>query len=534
MTTKNVITTTTTTTFSLVAILAIGAIAEFNSAFAEEESTTRYKMADDIEAILTFTFRDGVEVHKFPVFNMGENFVANSGISFQVEGILNEAPHLHKALDYAYQYRLQTSGGSSFEYDYRYFEVDVDFARHGKVIKTLNYHDCGIADYEVKTLRDDQESYMSSKTGFAIVDHIDFNCGGLDGIDPDVSNVRATERTYTDFGSLDYKFANDVRTIVTFDFDEGVERIEFPFFETTSGFSEDFDNVAAQFEVESVVADYPLLYAAIDKSRQVSGIATVFNNYFDAFVEFTKDGEVLRAINYRDCIVGSAEINTWQDKEDGYTGKSGFAMVNQIGFDCAGLTPVNDNLESLYGDAPIWKTRHVSNTLPAHEFPTSGNVRAIATFTFEDGQEFVDFPFYDQGDVLAKSNPTFVLEGIVGDTPLLYDVIDENLSIQRQSGTNPVLQLFQVDIELVSDGRHVRTFNYSDCRVTDYVVESDRDKEDGYFKGFALANIIDFECLGYHPNNPAYDAMFEVEKAKNIKSSDLRNTQDWGEDFYVR
>ena len=43
-----------------------------------------------------------------------------------------------------------------------------------------------------------------------------------------------------------------------------------------------------------------------------------------------------------------------------------------------------------------------------------------------------------------------------------------------------------------------------DCRVTDYVVESDRDKEDGYFKGFALANIIDFECLEPHPNNPVY------------------------------
>ena len=57
-------------------------------------------------------------------------------------------------------------------------------------------------------------------------------------------------------------------------------------------------------------------------------------------VEFTKDGEVLRAIDYRECIVDSAEIDTWQDKEDGFTGKSGFAMVNQIGFNCAGLTPI--------------------------------------------------------------------------------------------------------------------------------------------------------------------------------------------------
>jgi len=532
MTTKNAI---TTTTFSLLAILAIGTITEFNNAFAEEEANTKYKMADDIEAILTFTFRDGVEVHNFPVFKMGEDFVDNSGISFEVEGVLNSAPHLHEALDQAYQYRLQTTGGSSFEYDYRYFEVDVDFVKHGEVIKTLNYHDCDVTDYEVKTLRDDQESYMSSKTGFAIVDLIDFNCGGLDGIGADIAPVRASERTYTEFGSLDYKFANDVRTFVTFEFDEGIERIEFPFFEITSGFAEDEDNVSAQFEVESVVAHYPLLYTAIDKSRQVSGLSAAFNNDFDALVEFTKDGETLRGIDYRDCIVDTALITTQVDKEDGFTGKSGFAIVNQFGFTCSGLSPVNDNLQSLYDDdISVWKTSFVSNELPQHEFPTSGNVHARTTITFENGQEVIDFPFYDQGDVLSKSNPTFVLEGIVGNTPLLYSAIDDNLKVQSQTGINPSVSTFQVDIELMVDGNHIRTFNYSDCRVTDYVVESDRDKEDGYFKGFALANIIDFECIGYHPNNPIYDTMFEVVKADNVNSADLRVTHDWGTGFYVQ
>ncbi len=496
------------------------------------ENSTQYKMADDLEAILTFTFRDGVEIHNFPIFKMGEDLIDNSGISFQVEGILDEAPHLYEALDQAYQYRLQTTGGSSFEYGYRYFEVDVDFVKHGEVIKTLNYHDCDVTDYEVKTLRDDQESYMSSKTGFAVVNLIDFNCGGLDGISTDIVPVRASERTHADFGTLDYKFANDVRTFITFEFDEGFERIEFPFFEITSGFAENADNVVAQFNVESVIADYPLLYAAIDKSRQVSGITTAFNNDFDALVEFTKDDKTLRALDYRDCIVDTAILTTLADKEDGFTGKSGFAMVNQIGFTCSGLTPINDNLISLYdSDVPIWKTSFVSNELPQHEFPTSGNVHAIATFTFEDGQEVIDFPFYDQGDVLSRSNPTFVVEGLVDNTPLLYSAIDENLKIQSQSGVNPTLSLFQADVELIVDGKHIRTFNYVDCRVTDYVVESDRDKEDGYFKGFALASIVDFECIGYHPNNPVYHAMFEVVKADTLSSKDLRNTQDWRSDF---
>ncbi|MDH3766589.1 MAG: hypothetical protein OER82_12390, partial [Nitrosopumilus sp.] len=133
--------------FSIVALFTLISLGNSN-AFAEE-SSTKYKMADDLEAIFTFTFRDGVEVHNFPVFKMGENFVANRGISFEVQGILNSAPHLYKALDEAYNYRLQTSGGSSFEYDYRYFKVDVGFVKDGEIVKTLNYNDCDITTYEV-------------------------------------------------------------------------------------------------------------------------------------------------------------------------------------------------------------------------------------------------------------------------------------------------------------------------------------------------------------------------------------------------
>ena len=530
MITKTVI---MTTTFSLVAILAIGTMSEFNNAFAEEKQGTKYKMADDLEAILTFTFRDGVEVHNFPVFKMGENFVDNSGVSFEVQGILDSAPHLHKALDEAYQYRLQTGvGAGSFEYDYRYFEVDVDFVKNGEIVKTLNYYNCAIADYEVKTLRDDQESYMSSKTGFALVDDIEFDCGGLNKTGSEIPYSQSSDRSMTDFGTLDYKFANDVRTYVTFDFDDGIEQIEFPYFKIISGFAENQD--ASLFEVESVVEDYPLLYHAIDKSRKVSGQTFASNNDFDALVEFTKDGEVLRALDYRDCIVNSAEITTLADKEDGFTGKSGFAIVNQIGFSCAGLSTVNPSFDDLHSDVPVWKTNFISNQLPSHEFPSAGNVHAITTFTYASGQEIIDFPLYSQHDVLGKSNPSFTLEGLVDDTPLLYSVIDENLKIQSQSGINSALELFQVDVELMIDDKTMRVFNYNDCRVTDYVVESDRDKEDGYFKGFALANIIDFECLGYHPNNPAYDEMFAVESADLESSFDLRNTDQWGPNFIVR
>ena len=164
---------------SVVTLFAVTTVTGMNNAYGEEG--TEYKMADDVEAVFTFNFRDGVEVHKFPVFNMGENFVDNKGVSFEVEGIVTQAPHLHKAVDEAYKHRQSTlaGNGASFEYQYRYFDVDVDFIRDNQSIRSLDYYNCEIQDYAVDTLRDDQESYLSSKTGFAIVDTIEFNCGGL-------------------------------------------------------------------------------------------------------------------------------------------------------------------------------------------------------------------------------------------------------------------------------------------------------------------------------------------------------------------
>lgn len=481
-----------------------------------------YTMADGLGATLTFTFIDGVETHDFPVFRMGENMVDNGGITFTVQGILGNAPHLYEALDQAYAHRLQYTGGSSFMYDYRYFQVDVDFVRDGGIVKGLGYHDCSISNYGVKTLRDDQESYLSSKTGFAIIDEIDFECSGLNGVGSPDSRPWSFERMNSEFESPDYGFADGVRTFVTLEFASGTERIEFPYFETLSGLSEGRDKTA-RFLVEGVVADYPLLYGAIEKSRKVSGVAGMYNDYFDAKAEFVRDGRTIRALGYSDCTVDSALITTLSDKEDGFTGKGGFAVVNRIGFACSGLVPANPAMDPQLegGDgAP-----------EPHGFPVAGDIRAVATFSFRDGQEVVDYPVYAQSSPLTKSGHAFTLAGIVSETPMLYGLIDSNLKIRGHSGASPALELFDVTVDVHAGGEHVRAFNYSDCRVTDYAIKSARDKEDGYFKGFALENTFDFECLGFQPGNPMHDMMSKLPKAENITTNDLRETHSWGRGF---
>lgn len=522
MNTKNAI---MTTTLSVIAVLAITSVTELNNAFAEEDSG--YKFADGIHPVFTFIFKDGTETFEFPVYNMSDDYVANEGSpSFSVEGVVGSAPHLHKALDEAFKYKANPS----YEWNYQLFDVNIDFVKDNETLRTMDYHDCYVDDYKVKTLTDAYESYMSSKSGFAIIDDVDFTCGGLNQHTESANISWETPYSVTEYPSTPYDFAEDVRTFITFEFDQGVEKVEFPIFDLTSGFAESSDNVIPGFSVEGTLQKHPLLDMAVNNARVVSGFANGNNVDFEATVEFTNgDGDVLRTLSYRDCRVTGSEIKTQSDKEEGFTGKSGFASVEQIDFECIGLTADHSDLKS---NLPSWSSVKLENTLPLHQYPLGTGPMAIATFTYDHGIETISFPIFDQGDVLVKSNPTFALKGIVGDFPMLYSHVDENLAMTSVTGTNPVLHLFDVDVNLVYGDDVVRGFNYVDCRVTDYTVNTQTNKEETYFKGFALSNTYDFECQGYHPNNPPYDALFVKDSAKNVSTNDLRNTDQWGPGFY--
>ena len=509
-------------------VFGISSMIEFDKVYAEENEG--YKMAENVQANFTFTYRDGIESYQFPVFKTTTDFVANHGTFFEVEGIIGKSPHLYKALDEAYKYRLmKLTGASSFDYDYRFFDVDVDLTRDGQTIRVIHYNNCEIQGYEAVTLNsNDFESYTSSKTGFAVVDKIEFRCSSLNGESPETATKHKI-----DYSTM-YDFAENVRTFITFEFDNGIEQIEFPSFELHSGFSEDSISETPGFSVEGVIDHHPLLYKAIENAIKVSGDKVGFNTGFEALVEFSNGEKTLRALDFRDCRVSGAMINTETDKEEGFTGKSGFAIVNEIDFDCSGLKPMNDGYEKLHGDAPIWRTTFMTNEQLNNNLPMAEGLRVMTTFTYNNGVEILEFPIFRQGDVLSRANPTFELEGIVGDYPLLYKRVDDNLKIQGVSGAHLMTELFDVDVNLIN-GELVRGFNYSNCRVVDYVVASDMNKEESYIKGkFALENTFDFECQGYRPNNPMYDVMLNPYiKSETISTLDLRKTHDWQPGFYI-
>lgn len=522
--------------FSIVALFTVTSFG-LSNAYAEESEG--YKMIGDVMPVLTFQFRDGTETYEFPVFKMGESIVDDSGVSFSVEGIVIDSPLLHKAMDEAYIYR---SSNAAFDHQFKYFDVAANFVKNSENLVSLAYTNCRVDNYQVETLdSNDYESYFAG-VGFAIVDKIDFVCSGLN---TNNDSPRITPGTIIDHGESVFKYANDVKTSVTFSFNEGKEIIEFPSFNLASGYGETGRNAKAEFTVEGVLDNYPLLQSKIDNARKVSGLTTQSNEDFDALVEFTNGDKTLRGFDFTSCHVENAKITTLADKEEGFTKKSGFVTAYQLGFECSGLKPLNMNYGALQGDA-TWKT---TKTVHEYEEPLqniANDLSAFVTFTFDYGVETVEFSMFKQSTVLTATEnvgsseftrkaayPTVELRGIVGDYPMLYKHVDDGLKVQGIIGTQN-RDLVDIDVKIVSGEKEIRGFNYSNCRATDYDVSTNPNTEESYVKNkFALENIFDFECQGYRPNNPAYDAMFNIEKAKTSSTSDLRKTDDWAQGFYV-
>ena len=530
--------------FSIVALLSISFV-DFTNVFAEEHR--EYKMVGDVIPVLTFTFRDGIETHEFPVFEMNENFADNSGVSFSVEGSVTNSPLLHKSLDESYKYRFSNA---AFDYQLKYFDVDADFVKDGESIISLDYNNCRVDNYHIETLdSNDFESYFK-EVGFAVVDMIDFVCSGVNSN----NDSSVSTGSFTNYGESEFTFANNMRTSVTFIFDDGAEQIEFPVFNLVAAYTESIDNVVAEFSVEGLLEYYPLLYRVIDDSRGASGNSYSSNLDFDALVEFTNGEKSLRGFEFKKCLVDDAKITTQRDKEEGFTGKSAFVLVHQLGFTCSGISPINMYYDDLKGDAI--RASHLTNVFVESIQNTDQGLKTISTFTLADGTETVEFSMFKQNEILTSTEkvnddngqkalaadaftrkvayPTIEFRGIVGDYPLLYNHVDENRKIQGVVGTQ-MKNLVDIDVDIIYDEQVIRGFNYVNCRAINYDVDSNANKEESYAKNkFALENLFDFECQGYHPNNPTYDAMYAVESADTESSKDLRNTDRWSFLFTVR
>jgi hypothetical protein len=150
-------------------------------------------------------------------------------------------------------------------------------------------------------------------------------------------------------------------------------------------------------------------------------------------------------------------------------------------------------------------------------YPTAEGVEAIAYFRFVDGEETIRFPVFTQTNSLLNirdPRPSFDLEGVVGEYPLLHTAVDEakKYGASVDYGFNFDYKFFDVEITLEQAGEKLRAFKYDDCRVLKYSIDTQLDKEEGYFTegkktGFAILDKFSFECEGYAPVNPSLAKM---------------------------
>ena len=155
-------------------------------------------------------------------------------------------------------------------------------------------------------------------------------------------------------------------------------------------------------------------------------------------------------------------------------------------------------------------------------------------FEFKSGEiQVAEFEVFEQENGFDRTDtPTFELWKVVeSDTPILHFAADKS---QQHSGTSQLshnYEDFNVNILLAQGGIIVRELQYNDCEITNYQIETEFDKEEGWLGkvGFAVVEIYEFECDGYAPYSPIYNDMKKIESVKTTSSLDLRETNTWSD-----
>jgi len=533
----------TMTILSVIAILTITSISvSANEVFAA--SVTNFKMVEDTYAKTTFTFRSGIEEIYFPVYKMTASYVGNNRAEFQLQGVVEDYPYLNEAMDQAYDF---SNTPPSTQYEYKQFNVDVDLVKGGVTQKNIHYTDCRIVNSVVDTLLDNAEGYTTIKTGFALVNVIDFTCTSvMQSVPKELQDHTVYSLTQVhDYGKNSQKLAEDVHSYATFYFNQGTEKVDFPIFKLNTGFDETSKD-RPSFTVEGIAKSYTLLDAAINTAQSVAGMPSSYHESFQVDVDFANDSKTFRTLKFTECRIEEYKIDTLFDKEEGYTGKSGFAIVQDITVTCAGITTKN------YGD--------ISETLQPNPYMMGGFTQAFVTIKADNGvQEKYSFPVFKQTSTVSyqntevtnkakpagttpeassvrdtRLNPQFELQGVVSETPLLYKLADQ-IRTRGYAGSD-YQGLFDAAVDIVHNEKLVKTYQYEKCRVTTYDSDTSSNAEEGYVgsNGFALLNTYKISCTGYHPSNPSFEKMNTPEKADLVSSLDLRRTDSWGPNFTVQ
>jgi len=156
-------------------------------------------------------------------------------------------------------------------------------------------------------------------------------------------------------GNDAYLFGESVYPLVTFKFRETT--VTYPFqtfvqlnglFGTSGSFT--VKSVAPEFTLQRVAGDTPFLHRAVDQTYVHGGKNSLGEYAYKEFgitVDLVQEGKVVRSFDYGRCGVANYKVNTEFDKAESFTGKDGFAVLEQYTFQCAGFEPKNPTYDEL-------------------------------------------------------------------------------------------------------------------------------------------------------------------------------------------
>jgi len=149
----------------------------------------------------------------------------------------------------------------------------------------------------------------------------------------------------------------------------------------------------------------------------------------------------------------------------------------------------------------------IAETTITEDYTFAENVKITAIFEFKEKTEVTEVQTFNQKRGFNINNdPVFELVKVIGNTPLLYSVVDET---QKYRDTPysiiPSNLEFDVQILLANNAQILRSFAYEECYVVKYKVDTESDKEEGYISkslGFAVVDEFTFQCDSYEASYP--------------------------------
>ena len=185
----NRIKTATIVAVSVFTTLAVAMIMDFQftEIIAEEQANTGFTYSGNVTITGVFKFREGEELVPLAVFTQTKGFQRAEPFIFTAQKITGDTPLLHKHADEAFLFR----NSEVQKQDWNPFDVDIIISDGGDLKRVFSYIKCFIDDYNVATLRDNEEGYMNK--GFAVVENFILECRSMQPHSPSLEEMSTTK-----------------------------------------------------------------------------------------------------------------------------------------------------------------------------------------------------------------------------------------------------------------------------------------------------------------------------------------------------